>query len=788
MAGSRGEGGKERKASPGQRVSSLKRVALEITGIVQGVGFRPFVYRTAAKLGLTGWVRNSPAGVAIEAQGEDDRLDLLEKALEHDTPPLAVIGSIGQQTVPLVEGEAGFTILSSGEGVAIAEIAPDMDLCDDCLAELFDPEDRRYRYPFITCTNCGPRYSIITGLPYDRPLTTMAGFPLCDACRAEYMSPADRRFHAQPLACPVCGPQVQLFHPDGLEAESRGEASLQAAVRQLREGKILALKGAGGYHLAVDARNSEAVQELRRRKHRQAKPFAVMVRDIPSARELARIDQLEERLLSGPERPILLLRKREQDSAGCALSHEVAPDSNYLGVMLPSTPLHHLLLHDFAGPLVMTSGNRASEPVAFTDDEARRQLAGIADIFLAHDRPIRTRVDDSVIRVFRGKPLFVRRSRGYAPRALQLAETGSSVLAVGAELKGACCLTRGCQAFMSQHIGDVGNMGTVDSLADTIGHLTALLGIEPVAVAHDLHPDYLSTRFALERTGLPAMAVQHHHAHLAACMAENRIDGPVIGVIFDGTGHGPDGTVWGGEFLVGDCSDYRRLGRFRQVPLPGGDIAVREPFRMALSWCHDALGGDAFDLSLPGWDRFGPQQRQLFRQLLERRINSPLTSSCGRLFDAVAALVGVCGTVSYEGQAAIELEAVAEGCDCSGLYPYSIACTDGVWVIDWRPLFLAMINERTNGVSQPVQARRFHRTVAAASLELCRLLRNETGLDRVVLSGGVFQNRLLTEELWQCLERERFQTFTHRLVPPNDGGLALGQAAIAARIIRERGL
>jgi hydrogenase maturation protein HypF len=385
---------------------------------------------------LTGWVRNSPAGVAIEAQGSDDRIDLLIKALGHEAPPLAVIGSITQKTVPLVEGESGFTILSSGDGVATAEIPPDIDLCDDCLSELFDPTDRRYRYPFITCTNCGPRYSIITGLPYDRPLTTMAGFPLCDACRAEYMDPGDRRFHAQPVACHACGPQLQLVHPDGREAGEQGEASLQAAIRLLREGRIIALKGAGGYHLAVDAGNSQAVQELRRRKHRKTKPFAVMVRDITAAKEVSSVDTLEERLLSAPERPIVLLRKRDAGSGTGAIAHEVAPDSNYLGVMLPSTPLHHLLLNDFGGPLVMTSGNRASEPVAFEDDEALQHLAAIADAFLAHDRPIRTRVDDSVVRVFRGNPLFIRRSRGYAPRAVQLAEEGPSVLPWGASLKG----------------------------------------------------------------------------------------------------------------------------------------------------------------------------------------------------------------------------------------------------------------------------------------------------------------------------------------------------------------
>lgn len=751
------------------------------------MGFRPFVYRVAGGLGLTGWVRNTPAGVTIEAQGDDTALALLIKALEHEPPPLAVIESIRQAALPLSEGESGFGILSSGEGAATAEIPPDIDLCADCLRELFDPDDRRYRYPFITCTNCGPRYSIITGLPYDRPLTTMAAFPLCPECRSEYEDPSNRRFHAQPLACPACGPSLRLCDPVGGELELPGEASLQGAVRMLQDGKIVALKGVGGYHLAVDASNPDAVSELRRRKHRPTKPFALMVRNGEAANALVRVDPLEGRLLTAPERPIVLMRKLDPECRICAVAEEVAPDSNYLGIMLPSTPLHHLLLNDFNGPLVMTSGNRSAEPVAFNDDEALKNLAGIADGFLANDRPIRTRVDDSVIRVFRGNPLFVRRSRGYAPRAVQLAEPIPSVLAVGGELKGACCLTRADRAFMSQHIGDVGNLETLESLADAIDHLSSLLGIEPVAVAHDLHPDYLSTRFALESTGLQSIAVQHHHAHLAACMAENRLVEPVIGVIFDGTGYGPDNTVWGGEFLTGDCCSFRRVGRFRQVPQPGGDAAVREPFRMALSWCREAIGATCFDIPLPGWDLLDPVHRQLFVQQLERKINSPLTSSCGRLFDAVAALLGVCGIVSYEGQAAIELEALAERSDAAGGYPFSISPVDDIREIDWRPLFAALVDELRGESPKPAQARRFHRSLADAAAELCSQVRDETGLDRVVLSGGVFQNRLLTEMLTESLESAGFRVYQHRLVPPNDGGVALGQAVIAGTIMKRRG-
>ncbi|GAM08724.1 carbamoyltransferase hypF2 [Geobacter sp. OR-1] len=737
------------------------------------MGFRPFVYRVARGLGLTGWVRNDPAGVAIEAQGEAGRLELLFSALEHEAPPLAVIGSLTTESIPLVSGEDGFLILASGTGGATAEIAPDGNVCADCLAEMYDPSDRRYRYPFINCTNCGPRYSIITGIPYDRPLTTMAPFALCQACRAEYENPLDRRFHAQPVACPVCGPALSLVDNSGVPEPGDPVA---ATVNLLKQGKIVAIKGVGGYHLAVDAGNSAALMELRLRKRRPDKPFAVMVRDIASAREAARLDQLEERLLAAPERPIVLVRRRES-----GVAPEVAPGSNYLGIMLPATPLQHLLLDGFGAPLVMTSGNRSSEPVAFDDDEAFHALSGIADYFLANNRAIQTRVDDSVIRVFRGNPLFIRRSRGYAPRAIRLAASQPPVLAVGAELKGACCLTREDQAFMSQHIGDLRNVETVAALADTADHLQRLLEIRPVAVAHDLHPDYLSTRFAQEQTGLPLVPVQHHHGHMVSCMAENRLTGQAIGVVFDGTGYGPDGTVWGGEFLVGGPDGFRRMGSFGQALLPGGDAAVNEPYRMAISWLYEARGSAAFELPADRFPFLHTPERPLLRQMIERRFNSPPTSSCGRLFDAVSALIGLRSAVSYEGQAAIELEAMAEGVAADNGYPWEIATADDRLEIDWRPLFVALVADIFAGVAQGIMARRFHSSIAQASVAVCRRLRDETGENAVVLSGGVFQNRMLTEELATLLGANGFAVFTHRLVPPNDGGLALGQAVIAGR-------
>jgi hydrogenase maturation protein HypF len=565
-----------------------------------------------------------------------------------------------------------------------------------------------------------------------------------------------------------------------------GDESLKTAVRLLQQGKILAIKGIGGFHLAVDACNSVAVKELRRRKVRDAKPFALMVTDLEAVSAIAVASSLEERLLSGSERPIVLLKKRnrlEAEKGERRVAVKVAPGSHYLGIMLPASPLHHLLLNDFGSPLVMTSGNRSTEPIAFRNNEALERLAGIADAYLVHNRPIHTRLDDSVIRVFRGNPLFLRRSRGYAPRALTLRDEQPSILAVGAELKGACCLTRGSQAFMSQHIGDVQNVETLESLADTVEQLKSLLQIKPVAVAHDMHPDYLSTRFAQERTGLPTIAVQHHHAHMASCMAENRLSGTAIGIIFDGTGFGPDGTVWGGEFLVGDCSAYNRLARFRPVPLPGGDAAVREPYRMALSWCYAALGDAGLGIPLAGWTALSDQEQQLLRIVLQKRINSPLTSSCGRLFDAVATLIGLRGVISYEGQAAIEMEAVAENGSPSLAYPFDILEADGLLEIDWRPLFIALLNDLQAGAQQADMARSFHAVVASASLEICRRIQCTTGVEQVVLSGGVFQNRLLTEELCILLSGAGFRVYTHRLVPPNDGGLALGQSVIAGRKI-----
>ncbi|KAF0220790.1 MAG: hydrogenase maturation protein [Geobacteraceae bacterium] len=757
----------------------MKRIRLEIEGIVQGVGFRPFVYRLADMHSLTGWVRNTPAGVLLEAEGDENALNLFLLGIEREAPPLAVINDIKREDIPPYGGE-GFVILASGGGEAGAQISPDSDVCPDCLRELFDPADRRYRYPFINCTNCGPRYSIITGIPYDRPLTTMAVFTMCPDCLSEYENPANRRFHAQPNACPACGPRLRLVDAKG--GAVAGDP-LDMAISLLKKGNILAVKGTGGYHLAVDACNEAAVSTLRRRKKRDEKPFALMSPTLGEISRYALCSQTEGRLLAGTERPIVLLKKRDRGPGTGdwreVIATSVAPVNGYFGAMLPSTPLHHLLLKDNFIALVMTSGNLSDEPISYRDDEALERLAEIADFYLSHDREIQTRTDDSVIRVFLGNPLFLRRSRGYVPRGILLPFRQQNVLAVGAELKSTICLTRGDKGFMSQHIGDLQNAATLRSLEETVTHLSRVLEIKPEVVAHDLHPDYLSTGYAADIPDLPKVAVQHHHAHMASCMAENGLEGDAIGVVFDGTGYGLDGETWGGEFLLGDYRGFQRMGHFHYVPMPGGDAAVREPFRMALSYCYETYGEEAFTHPLPFLASIDEHERKLYCRMLERRINSPLTSSCGRLFDAVAAIMGLRNSISYEGQAAIELEALAEKGRLTWNYPYAIVKRDNMLVADFRLMIAALVQDLLAGDAGADAALRFHDTLAAVTADICGKIRRESGVERVVLSGGVFQNKLLSERIYALLQERNFQVYTHRLVPPNDGGLALGQAVIA---------
>ncbi len=708
----------------------------------------------------------------IEIQGEGVALQSFVAAIAAEAPPLALVVSLESREIPVSTGD-GFVIIESNSGSGLTMVSPDCDVCPDCLRELFDPLDRRYHYPFINCTNCGPRYSIITATPYDRPNTTMASFPLCPECLREYDDPMDRRFHAQPVACHLCGPRLRLL--DAVGNTLPGDP-LAIALSALRNGKILAVKGVGGYHLAVDPCNEEAVVELRRRKKRDEKPFAIMTADLDKAELFVSLNETEKRFLTGSERPIVLARKQSGNPAAL----QVAPANDWFGIMLPSSPLHYLLLEAFPA-LVMTSANLSDEPVIYRDDDAVKQLAGIADLFLLHDREIHAPSDDSVIRVFRTHPLMLRRSRGYVPRAILLPSNQRSVLALGGELKSSVCLTTGDQAYMSRHIGDLKSSATLASLDDTITGLKKITGIAPEVVAHDMHPDYLTTLLAEKFTSLPKVAVQHHHAHLAACMAENRLEGDTIGVVFDGAGYGSDGTIWGGEFLVGGYDRFSRAGHLRLMRLPGGDKAAREPYRMAIALLYELYGDTLFSRQIKSLCRVEESERQLFLKMLEKGINSPLSSSCGRLFDGVAALLGLRNIISYEGQAAIELEGVAERGAPGNPYPLPVVRENDILILDWRPLVAALEADLLMNRSVADIAATFHLSLALGAAAVCHEIRRTSGLDRVVLSGGVFQNRLLSEQLVTQLTADGFQLFCHRLVPPGDGGLALGQAIIAGR-------
>jgi hydrogenase maturation protein HypF len=751
------------------------RVRAHVSGLVQGVGFRPFVWREATNRGLSGWVGNDAAGVVLEVEGAAEAVSSLLEALRRP-PPLARVDEVRSEALP-PDGDVGFQVRASDTaGARRALVSPDTATCGDCLRELHDPADRRFGYPFINCTNCGPRFTIVMSVPYDRSRTTMASFPMCAACQAEYDDPANRRFHAEPVCCPACGPRLRLADRSGREVAGDPIAE---AVARLRSGDVVAVKGLGGYHLAVDARQEAAVARLRGRKHREDRPFALMVRDVDAARDLCEIGPEELALLTSSARPIVLLARRGPD--GVATS--VAPGSPSLGLMLPYTPLHALLLEAAAAPLVLTSGNTSDEPIAFDDGDALDRLASIADAFLVHDRAIRTRVDDSVAKVVRGRALPIRRSRGHVPHAIEMPwESPRPVLACGSALKNTFCLTRGRHAFVSHHVGDLDNFVTMQSYVDGIAHLRRLLDIDPTVVAHDLHPDYPSTRYALDVPDVELIAVQHHHAHIASCLADNGVTGPVIGVAFDGVGLGTDGTAWGGEFLVADMTTFTRVAHLAEVPMPGGDAAARQPWRMALAHLDSAYAGDP-PAGLAVEARQGRRWGQV-RSVLRAGVNTPLTSSAGRLFDAVSSLLGVRDVVTYEGQAAIELEQAADPAEVGS---YLVPVTDGaVHRIDASHLVGVIANDLAAGMAVPVLAARFHNALAGVVVGVCRRLRDEHGLSTVALSGGVFQNSLLTTRCLDGLEGAGFRVLTHRQVPPNDGGISLGQAAVATEVLRTR--
>jgi hydrogenase maturation protein HypF len=768
---------------------------IEIAGTVQGVGFRPWVYRLAHEIGVAGVVRNDGNGVTIETFGPAAALDAFLARLRREAPPAAHIRRLAWSAIA-ARDVTGFTIVESAcTPAARPSIPPDLATCPACLAEVMDPRDRRHRYPFTNCTHCGPRFTVATGVPYDRPATTMAPFAMCPDCRREYEDPRDRRFHAQPIACPVCGPRLTLRAGDG--APLAVDDPLRAAATALTDGAIVAVQGLGGFHLACDATSEAAVARLRARKRREAKPFAVMVPDLAAARALATIGDDEATLLAGPERPIVLLPLRgERERAGAVRPHErtlapsVAPGLDLVGLLLPYTPLHHLLLADAGRPLVMTSGNLAEEPIAWSVEEAVAKLGAIADLLLTHDRTIAAPCEDSVVRTVAGVPTLVRRSRGFVPRAVAVARPfPEPVLALGGDLKSVACLGTGDVAWLSPHVGDLGTPEALDALALTVERLQDFVGVRAAVVAHDPHPGYGSRRFARELPMRRRIEVQHHHAHVASCMAEHGIDGPVLGLAWDGTGWGPEasmpgrGTAWGGELLLVDLHAYRRLATLRPLPLAGGETALREVWRLALAALDDAFDGEPPLAALQLFRGLDPERVQAVRRQLATRVNAPLAHGAGRWFDAAGALVLALPQARYEGEAALRLERAATGlATAAPPYPFTVAVTAEPWQVDLRPTVRALVRDLVLGRAPATVAARFHATLAAAGeSQLRAALREHPGLP-VVLSGGCFQNPHLVAALEGRLPDVR--VLRHRQVPPGDGGLALGQAAVAAALLR----
>lgn len=765
----------------------INRKKILVRGIVQGVGFRPFVYHLAHEHGLGGYVLNSSSGVTIEIEGPEPALDAFMAAMNDHPPPLARIETV-QMTDAAVAGEEQFVIRESApEENEFVLVSSDIATCPECWREVLDPADRHYAYPFTNCTNCGPRYTIIQNIPYDRPLTTMSSFEMCPSCTGEYHDPANRRFHAQPNACGDCGPAIAL--EDNFEfAESQDGhrepslAVLQQVREALRKGKIIAIRGIGGFHLACDAENQDAVRALRARKKRSDKPFALMARDLAAVEQFCEVTEEDRELLLSPERPIVLLKRKKANK----IADGVAPGNVMLGVMLPYTPLQWFLFGEYPdqppifAALVMTSGNISDEPIVTLNSKAREKLGSVADCFLFHNRGIHTRVDDSVARSFEGKARVLRRSRGYAPYSIDLGRPLIELLACGAEQKNTLCLTKGRYAILSQHIGDADNLETLEFYQETLERMKHLFRVSPRAVAFDLHPLYLTSRFAQDLP-LEKIGVQHHHAHIASCMAENRFSGKVIGVACDGTGYGTDGHIWGGEFLIADFSGFERRAHFRYIPLPGGDSAVRQPWRAALSYLRETFG-DSLPADLPLWKAIPQKELELVSAMLQRNLNTALTSSCGRLFDAVSSLIGLRHEITFEGQAAIELESLCQtGVDEQ--YIFEVTESDPL-EIDFRSTIEGVVRNIMEGRNPAWIASRFHNTVAAAIAEVCRRIRQRDHINVICLSGGTFQNWYLLARATKLLRQDGFEVLLHSRVPPNDGGLSLGQAVIADEILQ----
>lgn len=753
---------------------------VRVGGVVQGVGFRPYVYRLASEERLAGKISNGTAGVTLEVEGGPDQIDRFLQRLTTEVPPLARITSLEVSEME-ASGDSAFVIVASdASGHVNTQIPADAAMCSDCLREMLDPKDRRYRYPFTNCTNCGPRFTITRQIPYDRPQTSMARFPMCPACQAEYNDPLNRRFHAQPNACWQCGPRLWMTDPDGDMVNV--EDPVQQAVHELADGCILAIKGIGGFHLAVDATNEEAVQRLREKKHRYGKPLAIMVKDLAAARELCEVGEQEEKLLLGPEHPIVLMRRREDETT---IASSVAPDVPWLGVFLPYAPLQHLLFADGRlKALVMTSANLSEEPIAIDNQEALQRLTLIADTFLFHDRDILQRCDDSVMAVVEGSPQIIRRARGYVPLPLDLPLETPPLLAVGGHLKNVFTLASGKHAYQSQHLGDLENLTGLEFFEEALAHLKRTFEVAPQYMVHDLHPGYLSTQWAQQHS-VPLLAVQHHHAHIASCMAEHRLKGPVIGLSLDGTGYGPDGHVWGGEVLLSTLEDFQRFAHLKYVPMPGSAAAIHQPWRMAFGHLSSVFGAEVHSSKILSALGTNAKDAQVLSRMIERNINSPLTSSCGRLFDAVAALVLKRHEVYYEAQAAIELEGLIRQ-PKEGL-SYTIQFSPSVWsethtpgLLDPVPMWRELLDDLSAGVDAEEISLRFHRAVANAYVEAAMAARAATGISQVACSGGVFHNRVLTGFLRRQLTQAGFEVYLQSRVSPGDGGLSYGQAAVGA--------
>ncbi|UCH50839.1 MAG: carbamoyltransferase HypF [Chloroflexota bacterium] len=762
------------------KVGTFELARISARGIVQGVGFRPFVYQLASRYNLKGWVCNTSEDVKIEIQGESKDLKRFLSELQNNAPPLAHIESISVTYHPPAEYTSFEIRHSIAEEGKYQPVSPDIATCQACLEEIFRPEDRRYHYPFTNCTNCGPRFTIIEDVPYDRPNTTMRSFIMCPDCQAEYDNPLDRRFHAQPNACPKCGPSLELVDTKGNQIETSDV--IVTASQLLKHGKIIAIKGLGGFLLACDATNEKAVKVLRQRKRRPFKPLAIMVADMEEARMHCLVSETEGKLLTSQQSPIVLLQWK-QDSTVC---QAVAPNLKYLGVMLPYTPLHHLFIREVGLPLVMTSGNISEEPIAKDNDEALRRLSGIADYFLVHNRDIYARYDDSVTCVEHGTAQVTRRARSYAPYPIHLDFKAKPVLGCGAEEKNTFCLTKDSHAFVSQHIGDMENLETLEHFENTLALYKRLFRIEPETIAYDLHPEYLSTKYALELgsqfSHLKLVPIQHHHAHIVSCMTDNGVESTVIGVALDGTGYGSDGRIWGGEFLVADYKDFQRMGHLEYLPLPGGVAAIKKPYRTAAGYLIKLLGENSLKNKLAFLKQIDTVEIELIKRQIQTGLNSPLCSSMGRLFDAVSALIDVRGEIDYEGQAAVELEMIAyDGCDEVGNkgYPYSIVNNDVVNIIQLKELLSTIVEDLYRGVSKTTISAMFHNAVAQMICEMCQLIAKRTGINQVALSGGVFQNRLLLREVVPLLKAADLSVLTHKHIPCNDGGISLGQAVIA---------